>query len=83
MGQSINKSWHLRTRIWHPLQISLQGKMTSQRRENLESRSSNTLPNLLLIVVTVLFTCWLKHSGYYLEYIKKKSLCTYDEPKTK
>ena len=32
--------------VWHPSQIFLQGWMTSQRREILRSRSSNTLPNL-------------------------------------
>ena len=36
----------LGTHIWHPPQIFLQGRMTSQKRESLESRSSNALHHL-------------------------------------
>ena len=46
MGVVVDGSMDLGTHIWHPPQIFLQGRMTSQRRESLGLRSSNTLPNL-------------------------------------
>ena len=46
MGLVMDGSMDLGTHIWHSPQIFFQGRMTSQRRESLGSRSSNALPNL-------------------------------------
>ena len=51
MGLVVGRSVDLGTHIWHPPQIFLQGRMTSQKRESLESRSSNALHNFLLLLV--------------------------------
>ena len=45
MGLVVGQSVDLGTHIWHPPQIFWQGRMTSQKRESLESRSSNALHN--------------------------------------
>ena len=53
MGQRCRGCMDLGTHIWHPLQVFLQGQMTSQKRESLGSRSSNALHNLLLLLALI------------------------------
>ena len=54
MGLDMDGSMDLGTHIWHPLQIFLQGQMTSQRERAGDQDwpgTSNTLSNLRLLLV--------------------------------
>ena len=53
MGLVVDGSMDLGTHIWHPPQIFLQGRMTSQRERAWDRVTSNALSNLRLLLVII------------------------------